>query len=93
MKRLVFAESARRDLLDIAVFLATAAGPETAARLTRDLEERITILRHSPLLGRVGAVASTRELIIDKYVVVYVVEAERICVARIWHGTQKRPRR
>jgi len=92
MKRLVFAESARRDLLDIAGFLATAAGPETAARVTLDLEERITILRHSPLLGRVGAV-STRELIIDKYVVVYVVEAERICVARIWHGKQKRPRR
>jgi plasmid stabilization system protein ParE len=57
------------------------------------LQERIELLRTSPLTGRVGALPTTREVVFDDYIVVYLVKDASIDVARIWHAKQRRPRK
>lgn len=93
MKRLIIAPSAQKDLVTLTLRLAEQAGADVAVRVAVDLEERFKLLLHSPLMGYVGARPSTRELVLGEYVVVYRVLGDRIEVARVWHGKQRRPLR
>ncbi len=94
MKRhLVIAPLAQKDLVALTLRLAELVGAAAAARVAVDLEERFKLLLHSPLMGYVGARPSTRELVLDKYVIVYRVHTDRIEIARVWHSKQKRPLR
>jgi plasmid stabilization system protein ParE len=49
-------------------------------------------LRNQPNLGRVGAEAGIRELVIGgtPYVVLYSVKRTQVTISTIWHGAQSR---
>lgn len=53
---------------------------------------KIGRLEEFPLLGRVGIVPSTRELVIhDNYIAYYSVEGEKVQILRVLHVRRKYP--
>ncbi len=91
MKRIVFAASARRDFAALVLRVAEESGVDAAARISLELQERIELLQTSPLMGHKGVLPTTREVVFDNLIVVYVVKDASIDVTRIWHAKQKRP--
>ena len=37
-----------------------------------------------------GRLARYREMVVDRYIVVYPVRRDRVLIVRVWHGAQKR---
>ena len=66
--------------------------PEAAARLAARIVAVVEALREHPYLGRVGAQADIRELVIGStpYIVLYRVLAKRVIISTIWHRAQLR---
>jgi len=66
--------------------------PEAAARLATRIVAVVEALREHPYLGRVGAQADIRELVIGgtPYIILYRVLAKRVIISTIWHGAQER---
>ena len=42
-------------------------------------------------MGHRGVLPTTREVVFDNFIIVYVVKDTSIGIARIWHAKQKRP--
>ena len=78
------------DLHQIAVYIATRADVETALRVVENLRERLSLLKTSPLMGRLGKEEGTREVILDTYVIPYRVRSNAVEILRIWHAQQLR---
>jgi toxin ParE1/3/4 len=82
---------ARARLKDIRAYVAEDK-PEAAERLAMRLVAVVEALRNYPHLGRTGAEAVTRELVIGgtPYVVVYRVQRSRVTILTIWHAAHRR---
>jgi toxin ParE1/3/4 len=88
---IVWSALARTRLREIRAYVARYK-PEAAERLAMRIVALVEALRNRPYLGRVGAEAGIRELVIGRspYVVLYRVQGQRIVVSTIWHGAQHR---
>lgn len=88
----VWSALARSRLCEIRAYIARDK-PDAAERLAIRIVAMVEMLRIHPYLGRLGAEAGIRELVIGKtpYIVLYqVVDGERIVISTIWHGAQRR---
>lgn len=66
--------------------------PEAAERRAMQIVALVEALRNHPHLGRLGAEAGIRELVVGRtpYVVLYRVQGQRVVISTIWHGAQRR---
>jgi toxin ParE1/3/4 len=66
--------------------------PDAARKLAARIVAVVEVLRNYPFLGRVGAEAATRELVIGRtpYIVIYRVRGRRVMISTIVHGAQGR---
>lgn len=94
---IIWSDDAIDDLDEVWNYIAR--DNEGAADRTVDrIETAVELLTWSPLMGRVGRQAGTRELVVPDlpYIVVYIVNGDIVGVARVVHGARKwppRPRR
>ena len=90
--RIEWSPLALRDRQSIFEYIK-ADNPLAAVRMDDRIQSRIERLPDFPLLGRVGRVEGTRELVIagTPYVAAYKVEPERILVLRLLHGARMWP--
>lgn len=67
--------------------------PQAAAMIDERIQDAVTALPQFPEMGRLGRIAGTRELIIQRtpYIAVYDVRKRAIRVLRVLHGAQKWP--
>ena len=86
----VWSALARARLQEIHAFVARDK-PDAAARLATRIVAVVDNLRQHPYLGRAGAEPGLRELVIGgtPYIVLYGVQAGRVVIATIWHGSQR----
>jgi len=83
-------EDAIRDLTALRAYIARD-NPDAAARIAAKILERVRMLRAHPLLGKAGRIHTTRELVVSgtPYTLVYLPEAERITLLRVFHQAQQ----
>jgi plasmid stabilization system protein ParE len=84
--------SAQHDLLLILDFIAQDS-PNRAGAFVDKLDERIGALERHPMLGRIPRHQKLREdgyrvLVIDSYLVFYIVRGREIEVHRVVHGSR-----
>jgi addiction module RelE/StbE family toxin len=88
--KLLSSQRAKIDLLSIRAYFDErnkAAGKKIALRI----KQKLALLRRNPEMGRlVEGKPGVRELVVDDYVLPYVIEGGSIIILRIWHGTQDR---
>lgn len=87
---IVWSALARARLREIRAYLARDK-PDAAERLAIRIVAMVETLRNHPHLGRVGAEAGIRELVIGStpYIVLYRVQGCRVVFTTIWHGAQR----
>jgi addiction module RelE/StbE family toxin len=92
--RIEWSPLALRDRQSIFEYIE-ADNPLAAVRMDERVRSRIELLPGFPLMGRVGRVEGTRELVIvgTPYIAAYSVDAERILVLRLLHGARMWPDR
>jgi addiction module RelE/StbE family toxin len=83
---------AQDDLLAIYDYVAQDS-PARALTFVDKLDERIGRLEHHPLLGRIPRHARLRQdgyrvLIIDTYLVFYIIRGQQIEIHRVVHGSR-----
>jgi toxin ParE1/3/4 len=92
--RLRYTQRARRHLDAIAEYISQR-NPDAARRVGERIRETISLLSELPYIGREGALAGTRELVVPSlpYIVVYGVEASQgaVIILGVYHGAQLRP--
>lgn len=88
---IVLSRLARTRLEEFRAYVAKDK-PDAAARLATRIVAVVEALRNQPNLGRVGAEAGIRELVIGgtPYVVLYSVKRTQVTISTIWHGAQSR---
>ncbi|MUG95218.1 type II toxin-antitoxin system mRNA interferase toxin, RelE/StbE family [Scytonema sp. UIC 10036] len=66
---------------------------DAAVKTIMKIQAAVNQLASFPIMGKVGRVAGTRELVIGStpYFVVYRVKGERVEILRILHGSRKYP--
>lgn len=92
--KLVYAPEAIHDLERLRDFIAEK-NPAAAERIAQDLFQGIQNLKKFPRLGLKVARAPNpelvRDLVIDRYVVRYLVTDTAVYILRIWHHKEDRP--
>lgn len=90
--RLTWTSAARADLRDIHNYIAPE-NPEAARRLQQIIRERVGHLAAAPMMGRMGRVRDTRELVLagTPYVVAYRTVPGEVQILRILHGARDWP--
>jgi toxin ParE1/3/4 len=93
--KLRYTRRARRHLDGIAHYIAER-NPDAARQVGARIRETIELLSVYPNIGREGALAGTRELIVPSlpYVVVHRIETGNdpaVTILGIYHGAQVRP--
>jgi toxin ParE1/3/4 len=88
---IVWSALARARLREIRAYVARDK-PKAAERLAIRIVAMVETLRNHPHLGRVGAEAGIRELVIGStpYIVLYRMRGQRVTISTIWHGAQCR---
>lgn len=88
-----FTASARADIQAIFDYIAND-NPHVARRVILAIEQGTHRLGRFPLSGRIGAIESTRELIIPRlpFIVVYRVMDTTVDIVGVFHAAQDRPR-
>jgi len=88
--RLLFTQSAQRDLLRLREFIAEK-NPAAAGRISQRLLKVIGRLADQPRMGvTIEEFPDTRDLIVGDYIIRYLVIADDIYILRIWHGREHR---
>ncbi len=88
-----YADAADADLAHIKRYLTPRAGVTITSRVLNTILTSIDRLERSPMRGRSGRVAGTRELLITRYpyLVIYEVDGADVTIARIMHTRQQWP--
>ncbi len=88
----VWTRPAARDLELIGDYIARE-NPRAADRTVRRIRDRTTDLADYPLLGRIGRVENTRELVVPStpFVVVYWVDDDRVEILAVFHSARRWP--
>lgn len=77
------------DLVELRRYLKER-NPKAAAAVAAHIRSRVALLRGQPLMGRaVPERAEVRELVVDNYVIVYLVLDDAVEIERVWHGRQR----
>lgn len=88
--KLKSSDRAKADLLAIRAYFDErnkAAGKKVAARI----KQKLGLLRKNPRMGRsVEERPGVYELVVDEYVLPYVIVDDTIVILRVWHGKQNR---
>ena len=91
MRGLTWRPSARRKLLQFIDYISDR-DELAASRLLAAVEEAVEFARQFPHAYRAGRKSGTREIVAHpNYIVVYVVEPDRIRVVSVLHARQKYP--
>jgi toxin ParE1/3/4 len=87
---IVWTRIAQRDMDDLVDYIAQNS-PETALRVYNTIHQSIDRLAAFPYSGRVGRVASTRELVVPAlpYIVVYDVVGDTVRILSVMHTSRK----
>jgi toxin ParE1/3/4 len=90
--KIVWTEPARQDLRDIFIYISEE-NPNAARRLLSKIKERAVLLQDNPLLGRMGRVDGTRELVITEtqYILPYRIKEKQIQILAVFHGARLWP--
>lgn len=81
---------AEDDLTEIVLYVA-ADRPDAAAKLADRFDQKLNLLATNPHIGTIPkednlVLLGYRYLVVENYLVFYVIEAQTICVHRIIHG-------
>ena len=88
--RLVWTQSAHTDRKAIRDYIAKRA-PQAAMDLDQLIGDKANMLRTNPMLGRIGRVENTRELVIHKsYLLIYDL-TDDVRILRILHTSKLWP--
>jgi toxin ParE1/3/4 len=84
--KIFWTESARQDLRDIFIYISEE-NPNAARALLSEIKKRAILLQDNPLIGRVGRVDGTRELVITgtHYIFPYRVKEKQIQILAVFH--------
>lgn len=90
--KIVWSEPARQDLRDIFLYIAEE-NPNAARVLLSEIKERAILLQDNPLIGRIGRIAETRELVITgtQYILPYRVKDKQIQILAVFHTARQWP--
>jgi len=90
--KIVWTEPARQDLRQAFIYIAKDI-PKAAAKVLSLIKERTVLLQDNPLLGRMGRVDGTRELVItgSPYILPYRVKENQIQILAVFHGARQWP--
>lgn len=91
--KLRFRQSALADVGALHDFIAKD-NPRAAKRTVQRVQTSMDRLKQFPRIGRQGAVAGTRELVVSglPYIVIYEVTGEFIDVIAVFHASEDRDR-
>ena len=65
--------------------------PEDALKVVIKIRGSVNQLENFPLMGRIGRVKETREIVINPYFVIYRVNGNFVEILRILHSARKFP--
>lgn len=86
---LEWTRTALRNLQDIAEYIAED-NPQRARSFVLELRDKVGLLERHPVLGHVGRIVCTRELVIHKnYLAIYRVHSDEVQILRIHHVAQR----
>jgi toxin ParE1/3/4 len=90
--KIVWTEPARQDLRDIFIYISEE-NPNAARTLLSEIKERAVLLQDNPLIGRIGRVGGTRELVITgtHYILPYRIKEQQIQILAVFHTARKWP--
>ena len=82
-------EDALADLIDLRTYLSEN-NPESANRMANKIINATNLLADYPMLGKVGRIHKTRELVISgtPYTLIYLPESDLISILRIFHQSR-----
>lgn len=91
--RLIYSADALDDLVRLRDFIAVH-NPQAAMRIAQQLLQRIEHLKNFPLLGinvpQAPIAGSVKDLVFGNYLVRYAVQADSLCILRIWHHLENK---
>lgn len=88
--KLLFTESAQRDLIRLREFIAEK-NPTAATRISRRLRQSILRITDQPEMGvNIEELPGVQDLVSGDYVVRYTVMDREIYILRIWHDKDNR---
>jgi len=90
--KIVWSEPARQDLRDIFLYIAED-NPNAARVLLSEIKERAILFQDNPLIGRIGRIDGTRELVITgtQYILPYRVKENQIQILAVFHAARQWP--
>ena len=89
--KIIWTKHAHINLNDIVSYIAND-NPEYAILVHDNIYKAIEHLSVFPLIGRIGKVKGTRELVsCYPYIIIYKIKSEHIEILRIIHGAQRYP--
>ena len=88
-----FTKAAQADIEEIHRYIARE-NPAAAANVVAAIKRAATRLSAFTLSGRIGAVETTRELVIPKlpFIAVYRLTADAVEIIAVFHAAQDKPR-
>lgn len=88
-----FTQEARDDLAGIAEYISRE-NPVAARQVVGAIERATGRLSQFPQSGRVGAVETTRELVVPRlpFIAVYRVATDAVEIIAVFHAAKNRPR-
>lgn len=90
--KIIWRRAALSDLAEIAEYIARD-NPQAARRVVTIIRKEVVKLKRNPLLGRMGRVEDTRELVITHYpyIVAYQVQARTVEILAVVHTARLWP--
>ncbi|MCF6300510.1 MAG: type II toxin-antitoxin system RelE/ParE family toxin [Proteobacteria bacterium] len=88
--QIIWEQDAISDLIELREYIAQF-NPKAAEKLGGKIIESANLLPKNPLLGKVGKLHETRELVIpdSSYTLIYYTESKSISILRIFHQSRK----
>ena len=91
--KLIYSAEALNDLVRLRRFIAEQ-NPQAATRIAQQLLQRIEHLRQFPLIGinlpQAPVAGSIKDCAFGNYTVRYAVQADSLCILRIWHHLENK---